>query len=113
MENTGLLIETGYVGQLSGNAPSKYLNKDENIMAWKTRKIVFSETKLAEVIKVLEKVYGKKIVIENKKALDWPYTNTFDNQNFESVTKVLAETYQFRIEQDRNKIVFTGGKSGI
>jgi len=74
---------------------------------------VFSETKRAEVIRVLIKVYGKEIVIENKEALDWLYTNTFDNQDLESVTKVLAETYQFGIEQERNRIVFTGGNSGI
>ena len=113
MENNGILIDQGYVGQLSGNAPSKYLNKDENILSWKTGKIVFSETKLAEVIRVLKKVYGKEIVIENKEALDWPYTNTFDNQDLESVTKVLAETYQFEVEQERNRIVLTGGNSGI
>ncbi len=113
MENTGIQIEPGYIGQLTGSSPSKFLNKDNNIIAWKTRKIIFSETKLAEVIKVLEKVYGKEIIIENKEALDWPYTNTFDNQDLESVTRVLAETYQFEVEQDRNKIVLTGGKSGV
>jgi transmembrane sensor len=113
MENTGIMIEPGYVGQLAGNSSTKYLNKDDNIMAWKTRKIVFSETRLAEVIKVLEKVYGKHIIIENKEALNWPYTNTFDNQDFESVTKVLVDTYHFGIEQDRNKIVLTGGNSGV
>ena len=113
MENAGILIEPGFVGQLSGNAPSKFINKDENIIAWKTKKIVFSETKLAEVIRVLKKVYGKEIVVENKEALDWPYTNTFDNQDLESVTKVLAETYQFEVKQQRSRIVLTGGNSGI
>ncbi len=113
MENTGLLVEPGYIGQLIGNASSKHPNKDDNYMAWKTRKIVFYETKLAEVFRVLEKVYGKKIVVENLEALNWPYTNTFDNQDLESVARVLAETFQFGIEQDRNKIVFTGGNSGV
>jgi transmembrane sensor len=112
MEHAGVLIEPGYIGQLSGNLPAKYLNENDNILAWKTRKIIFADTKLSEVIKVLEKVYGKEIIIENKEALNWPYTGTFDNQDLESVTKVLVENYQFGIEQDRNKIVLTGGNSG-
>ncbi len=113
MEHAGVMIDPGYIGQLSGNLSTKYLNKNNNILAWKTRKIIFTDTKLSEVIKVLEKVYGKEIIIENKEALNWPYTGTFDNQDLESVTKVLVENYQFGIEQDRNKIVLTGGNSGI
>ena len=113
MEHTGILVESGYVGQLTGNMATKYLNKNDNILAWKTGKIIFTETRLAEVINVLEKVYGKEIIIEKKEALNWPYTNTFDNQDLESVTRVLAETYQFGIEQDRDRIVLTGGNSGI
>ncbi|MBN2213333.1 MAG: FecR domain-containing protein [Bacteroidales bacterium] len=113
LEHTGVMIESGYIGQLAGNQPTKYLNKNDNILAWKTKKIIFSETRLAEVIEVLEKVYGKEIIIENKEALSWPYTGTFNNQDLESVTRVLVENYQFGIEQDRDKIVLTGGNSGI
>lgn len=108
-ENENLLVEPGYVGQLSKKSQEKFLNQNENIIAWKTKKIIFFETKLFEVLKVLLDVYGEEIKCENKEALNWPYTNTFDNQNFQSVLKVLAESFQFKVKQTQNGFVLSGG----
>ncbi|MBN2613317.1 MAG: FecR domain-containing protein [Bacteroidales bacterium] len=108
-ENQTVMLEPGYVGRLSKRTSEKLINDNKNIIAWKTKKIVFSQTRLAEVLQVLEHVYGEKIRIENKEALEWPYTNTFDNQTFQSVIAVLAETFQFGVSKERSVFVLTGG----
>ncbi|MFO7655601.1 MAG: FecR domain-containing protein [Bacteroidales bacterium] len=108
-ENQSLLLDQGYVGQLSKKSSDKFINNNVNIMAWKTKKIVFSQTRLAEVLNVLQDVYGENISVENKKALEWPYTNTFDNQTFQSVINVLTETFQFSVIKEQSGFVLSGG----
>lgn len=103
------LIEPGYIGQMKRNTSVIQRNTDENIIAWKTGMIIFSNTRLSEVIRVLENVYGKEITIKNKEALNWLLSGAFDNQSFESVIKVVAKAYQFNIEQHGDKIVLSGG----
>ena len=84
-------------------------NTDKNIIAWKTGIIIFDNTRLSEVLRVLENVYGKEITVKNKEALNWPLSGSFDNQSFESVIRVVAEAHQFKIEQHGDKIVLSGG----
>ena len=112
-ENKGLVIEPGYVGQLTSDSQEKFLNTNNNIIAWKTKKIVFNNTRLSEVVKVLENVYGEKIRLENKEARDWRFTSPFDNQDIQSVLKVLVTTFQFKIKKTQNGYILSGGISGV
>ncbi len=112
-EDKSMVIEPGYVGQLTRKSQELFLNTDKNILAWKTKKIIFSETRLSEVLKVLENVYGEEIRCENKEALNWPYTNTFDNQDIQSVINVLVKSFQFKASRIQNGFILSGGRSGV
>ena len=108
-KSKSILIEPGYIGQMKRNTSAIQKNTDKNIIAWKTGIIIFDNTRLSEVLRVLENVYGKEITVKNKEALNWPLSGSFDNQSFESVIRVVAEAHQFKIEQHGDKIVLSGG----
>ncbi len=108
-EDNHILIEPGYTGQLNKKTLSRSLNKNKNIIAWKTKKITFGpETRLEEVVKVLEHTYNEKIVIKNDNALKCVYKGTFDNVPFDSVIKTVAKTFGFEIKYENNKVVLLG-----
>ena len=77
----------------------KELNNDINYAAWKTRKLVFINESFGEIIKTIEKVYFKKIVVTDKDLLNCRITATFDQISFEAVLSILESTLDLKTEQ--------------
>lgn len=79
------------------NTILKSVNHDENFLAWKTRKLVFNENTLAEVVVVLNKVYDADIRLSGKNSNYCLLSATFDNQSLESVLNVIRSTLDVSI----------------
>ncbi len=77
---------------------------DENYMAFKTKKLIFNNTELREVVKVLNNVYHANIMLKDKKLEKVTYTNTFDNQSMESVLHVLEINFDLKIRKSASQI---------
>jgi ferric-dicitrate binding protein FerR (iron transport regulator) len=73
-------------------------NPDQNIIAWKTKEIVFYEDSLEKVLKTLNKVYNINIEIENEELLNSRYTSTFRNQDIDSILHVICLTFNLKVE---------------
>lgn len=82
-------------------------NNDVNFISWKTRKIVFIESKLPAVIETLNKVYGDQIIIASDISNSCEVTVTFNQQSLEAVLNVLKTTLNltFRTNGDQIEIV--------
>jgi len=80
-----------------GNTILRSVNTDENYMAWKTRKLVFSGNTLPEVIAVLKKVYHADIRLSGNNMNNCRLSATFDNQSLESVLHVIKSTLDISI----------------
>ena len=87
---------------------TKTVNTDENYMAWKTKKIVFSDQPLSRIINQLNKVYHSDISVSQPKLGDCRMTATFDNQELDAVLNVIAATLDVDIHKKGNTFVISG-----
>ena len=77
-------------------------NTDVNYNSWKTKLLVFDDTKLAEVVDKLNEVYDTNIEIINPEIDNFRITVTFDNMTIEAVINILRETLDIVIEKHDN-----------
>jgi len=99
-----VLINPGDVGVLNSNLLIKEKNKDQNIIAWKTKELVFRDDKLDNVIQTLNKVYNVSIECTNQEVLNLKYTSTFRNQDIDNVLSVICLTFNLKTEIKNNTI---------
>ncbi|MFZ4521978.1 MAG: FecR domain-containing protein [Bacteroidales bacterium] len=92
----------------AGSDILKTSNNDVNFISWKTKHIVFSNTPLDEVVKVLTKVYRTPVTIHDNNLRDCRITATFDQQSLESLLQVLKATLDIRISQAGGGIELSG-----
>jgi transmembrane sensor len=106
-----ILIEPGYIGALSGNNLTKSRNDDINYLAWKTRHLIFRDTKLEIVAEKIGSVYNTSIQFSNKEIADCQLTATFDNAPLDSVLTVIKGTFNLGIEniiKTNRKVIIVG-----
>lgn len=100
-----IIVDPGNVGLLLENKISKQKNNNPNILAWKTKNIVFTEDKLSHVIYTLNKIYHVDIKYNNDEILDYRLTTTFKDQNIESVIEVICVTFNLKVEYENDAII--------
>lgn len=103
-EKEKILINPGDVGILNSTEIVKDKNNDQNIIAWKTREIVFREDNLDQVLKTLNKTYKTTIECESQDILKLRYTSTFRDQNIDSILNVICLTFNLKTEIINDKI---------
>jgi transmembrane sensor len=86
----------------------KQAYNDPNLLAWKTRKLFFDNTPLGDIVKVLEKVYQKEIVVLNPEILNCRITATFDGEPLEAVIVVLQSTIDLQVRPNGNALELSG-----
>lgn len=103
-------LEAGDVGTFNKQNKnlSKTLNNDSNFLAWKTKKLIFDNTSLDEVISKIQETYGVNIRVSNTDILSCRWTASFDNQQLETVLNVLEETFDLQIKQSSEEIILSG-----
>ncbi len=69
---------------------------DENAMAWKTGKLKFNQTKLADAVKLLNDYYGVSITYERELAA-YPVTFTIDQKSLEYTIELMKNFNEFNV----------------
>jgi ferric-dicitrate binding protein FerR (iron transport regulator) len=87
---------------------TKTVNTDENYMAWKTKKLVFSDQPLSNIVDQLNKVYHANISVSEPNLGDCRMTATFDHQELDAVLKVVEATLDVDIHKKGNTFVISG-----
>ncbi len=75
-----------------------------NAIAWKTRELVFTDTPIEEVIRVIAHTYNVDIVLVDPGLSEFTITVSFTNQELEAVLNVLESTLDLKIEKNGNQI---------
>lgn len=81
-------------------------NPDPNLLAWKTKVIIFNQTSLSEVGKILENVYHIPVSVDDSVA-NLQITSTFDQLSVEEVLQIIELTLQVKAEKDEEEIRIT------
>jgi len=86
----------------------KSVNTDVNYMAWKSGKLVFEETPLKEVVRLLNKVYRTDVILEQPEIGNCLITATFENQSADAVLHVIEETLSLTITRNEKQVKISG-----
>lgn len=83
-------------------------NDDVNLLAWKTKEIIFNDITLNKIIPVLNKVYRVNITFRNESTGNCRFTGEFENQPLESVLNVIKEALNVDISVKHSEIEISG-----
>lgn len=105
-----IILNPGNSGIYDENAKRLELfsNADPNALAWKTRDIVFSETPLGEVVKVISHVYQARIRLDDASLSSCPITVSFHDQELGAVLSVITNTLDLQMERRDGVVVLSG-----
>lgn len=81
---------------------------DVNFDSWKTRIIVFDNTKIKDVISTLGKVYSIPILTSNNSIYNCRFTGTFEESNLEEILDVLALTFDLTYNKEQESFILKG-----
>ncbi len=84
----------------------KNINPDPNILAWKTKVLVFKQSQLTEVARVIEDVYQTPIAVD-KSVAELQITSTFDQLSLEQIIRIIEITLQVKAEVNENGFLLT------
>lgn len=74
---------------------------------WKTRRLVFRLTSLADVIDVVNEAYNTSVRLEGSTE-GCALTVTFDNEEFENVLEVISSTLNYELTGDQGAYILKG-----
>lgn len=84
------------------------VNDNINFDAWKTKQIIFEDTSIPEVVRIINEIYKSDLVLVGTQLNECPVTTTFDNQSLDSILKVLESTLDLKIEQKGKTFEISG-----
>jgi len=79
------------------------INDDVNFRSWSTRRLVFVDTPLRDVLETINKTYGTNISLSSDASDSCIVTVTFDQQSLDAVLRVLENTLNLTIRRDGTK----------
>lgn len=100
-----ILVDPGNVGIVTKSEIKKQKNLDPNVLAWKTKNIVFREEHLVNVFNTLSRVYHVDIHAEDEEILNYRLTSTFTKQDIKSVMEVICVTFNLKVDYQNNRII--------
>ena len=86
---------------------TKTINNNPNYLAWKTRKMVFNNMALDEVIKTINSLYDAQITFGTEVDANCNVTVSFENQSLEEVLSILEYTLELNYATHGNVIEIT------
>lgn len=88
------------------NVTEKYAQPDPNLLAWKTKILVFKQSPMSEVVKVIENTYHTPIHIDESIS-GLQLTSTLDKRSLEDIIQIIEMTLSIQSEQTENGILLT------
>jgi transmembrane sensor len=92
----------------SGQKILKTTNSDPNYRAWETRKLVFDNTTLGEIVRTMNSVYHVNIRLRDNELAGCRVTATFSEQPLNAVLNVLQKTLDLQITKSAASVEISG-----
>lgn len=99
--------EMGYVSEANKGIIKKP-NDNPNYLAWKTKVLVFKNSEMSEVKRVIEEVYGISVEIDNPTFNDCKLTAKINKKKIKDAIEIIARTFDVDYEIKDNKVVLKG-----
>jgi ferric-dicitrate binding protein FerR (iron transport regulator) len=108
--NEGILLtrgEKGVYNKLTGSF-SKIAAANANAIAYKTRRFVFDNTPMSEVIETLSIAYNVDIQLKRPELAQCRINVSFDNEDINAILTVISETIDGQFEETANGYLIDG-----
>jgi ferric-dicitrate binding protein FerR (iron transport regulator) len=103
-----ILLIKGEQAQLKQDTIVKATMADKNTMAYKTKILLFENSALNDVVKVLNEVYSSKITLKTKKLGNCKLNTSFENRTLDEILNIIAETFQLSINKKDDAVILDG-----
>ncbi len=100
-----LILTPGDFASLQESTLEKIITRDDNYLSWKTRQMIFRDTKLQEVAKVLNRTYQVQIRFEEAELKNLPLTTTFDHDPLDHILNYMCIPFNLVYEKKGNQIL--------
>lgn len=84
------------------------INDNINFQSWKTKEIIFEDTPLPDVVRIINEIYKSDLKLLGTQLNECPVTTTFDKQSLKSILNVLENTLDLKIEGKGNSFKISG-----
>jgi ferric-dicitrate binding protein FerR (iron transport regulator) len=87
---------------------SRYIKRKVNPEAhssWKSTRMIFENTSLAEILLLLEHTYGLTVEISDPDLLDQKLNGTIPNENVDILLEGLSQLFNIKITKDQNHVI--------
>lgn len=99
-----LILIPGDFASLQESKLEKTVTRDDNYLSWKTRQIIFRDTKLYEVAKVLGRTYQVQIRFQEAELENLALNSTFDHEPLENILNYMCSPFNLVYEK-KGKII--------
>jgi len=90
----------------------KTADADPNLVAWKSRTLVFRKAALQEVLPTLERYFQITIKLKNAGLGDCRFTSTFEDPDLEEVIEALSVSFKLDVVRRDGQYIFDGDGCG-
>jgi transmembrane sensor len=102
--DNGIILNPGYLGTLNRDGLKSIKTENENVIAWKTRNINFQDTRLSEVVEILNDVYKVDILFSEPNMDTIRITGMYQDDPLDEILNIICTQNHFTIEKTDNKI---------
>jgi ferric-dicitrate binding protein FerR (iron transport regulator) len=81
---------------------------DQNLIAWKTKKLQFDDALVGDVIDDLERYSGNQIEVDNDNILKCHFRGSFDNVGIEKILSTLSYSLDITCKRSGETFILTG-----
>ncbi|QEC43445.1 FecR family protein [Pseudobacter ginsenosidimutans] len=85
----------------------KKTGREENVLAWKDKKLIFENTPLHSALEKIEEHYGIRITIGNANIGNKPISAILPNDNLDVLLQALEATNEFHVIRKDGEIIIT------
>tara|TARA_R110001583_G_scaffold10417_4_gene47852 strand:+ start:21290 stop:22297 length:1008 start_codon:yes stop_codon:yes gene_type:complete len=100
-----LILIPGDFASLQESNLEKVVSRDDNYLSWKTRQMIFRDTKLQEVAKVLNRTYQVQISFEDAELKDLALNSTFDHEPLDNILNYMCSPFNLVYEKKGKEIL--------
>lgn len=101
-----IAMQPGDFVEINNLQPEKKTAREENILAWRDRKLFFENTPLKDAAKKIEELYGVTITVDGDSIGNKPITGILPNDNLDVLLQAL-EAMELHIERKEKNIIIS------
>jgi ferric-dicitrate binding protein FerR (iron transport regulator) len=107
-ESDSVYIDAGTAASLAPASEAKTVEADANTWAYASRKLVFKDTPMNDVIDIIEKTYGRTIQPSNDSIKNCKLTARFNDEPVDKIVFLIAESLNLKLTKNGQVFILEG-----